>query len=197
MLEIIRKTINEFCQEFVRNPYLCYTEHGQHALFYSMLYAAIPDKQKFIFWDNQKICVIQKEYPTAATLDKPQRQHWDIAVLKSPPESLRNGPGSYDYLKLFAVVEFGLNESEEHLQDDINRLCHQDSNIENRFIIHLYRLSKGGVKFSGRDWSPESPRIKKMHEVKEMANGKPIEIFYGLADSTGLYTSGICDLKNE
>lgn len=27
MINLIRNTINEFCQAFVENPYMCYTEH--------------------------------------------------------------------------------------------------------------------------------------------------------------------------
>lgn len=197
MIDLIRKTINDFCLNFIQNPYKSYTEHGQHALFYSMLYSAIPDDHKFVFWENQKICVIQKEYPTAGKLGKPQRQHWDIAILKSPPESFRSGPGSYDYLRLFAVIEFGLNESEEHLKDDIDRLCHLEGNIENRFLVHLYRLSKGGAKFSGRDWSSKSPRIRTVEQVRELTIGKPVEIIYGMSDSTGMYESGIWNITNN
>lgn len=196
MINLIRDTIIAFCTDFVENPYKCYTEHGQHALFFSMLNAAIPEEKKFIYWENQKICVIQKEYPTAMNLEKSKRQHWDVAILKSPAESLIRGPGSMDYLRLFAVVEFGLNESGEHLQDDIERLCHQGSNIEHRFIIHLYRLSKSGALLSGRDWSPKSPRILKIDEVQQMASGKPIEIFYAVSDSTSTKTSGIWNVKS-
>jgi len=35
---VTRQAIIQFCLEFVRNPNLCYTEHGQHALFCTMLY---------------------------------------------------------------------------------------------------------------------------------------------------------------
>jgi len=44
----------------------------------------------------------RKKYPTAGLLDKPQRQHWDIAMIKTPPERLASG--------LAAMVELGLNE---------------------------------------------------------------------------------------
>ena len=195
MLEIICKTIADFCLEFIRNPYLCYTEHGQHALFYSMLFNALPEQQRFQNWNNQKVSMLQKEYPTAGKLGKPQRQHWDIAILKSPPESVET-KSSYDYLKLLAAVEFGMNEAEEHLEDDIERLCHPEANLEHGFVVHLYRLSESGNLFSGRDWSPRSPRILTVEDVQEMSVGKSVEIFYGLADSTGIHKPGIWCIKN-
>jgi hypothetical protein len=196
MLEIIRNTIIDFCLEFVRNPYLCYTEHGQHALFYSMLFNALPEEQRYLTWKNQKVCVLQKEYPTAGKLGKPQRQHWDIAVLKNPPESLET-KHSYDYLKLFAVIEFGMNEAQVHLEDDIARLCHPEANLEHGFIVHLYRLSESGNPFSGRDWSPRSPRIFTPESVQEILDNRPVEIFYGLVDSTAPEKSGVWNIRND
>ena len=84
MKQIVRQTIVDFCCEFVRNPYLCYTEHGQHALFFSRLLAAIPESQRHGFWREQKVCLVQKEYATASRLGKSRRQEWDVPVLKSP-----------------------------------------------------------------------------------------------------------------
>ena len=195
MLELIRETINEFCLEFVHNPYLCYTEHGQHALFYSMLFNALPEQEHYLDWQNQKVCVLQKEYPTAGKLGKPQRQHWDIAILKAPPESVGT-KSSYDYLKLFAAVEFGMNEAEKHLKEDIRRLCHDDANVEHRFIVHLYRLSESGNPFSGRDWSPKSPRILTVEKALELVMGKSVEIFYAIADRTSVHQSGVWNIKD-
>lgn len=195
MLETIRTTIIDFCLDFVRNPYLCYTEHGQHALFYTMLYNATPVEQRLIPWENRKVCMFQKEYPTAGKLDKPQRQHWDVAILKSLPESELSGPGSYDYLKLYAVVEFGLNASVEHLKDDIERLSHVDSNVDHSFIVHLYRLSQSGKLFSNRDWSSKSKQILSPDNILELFRGDSLEIFYGMADSTGEHKSGIWSIK--
>jgi hypothetical protein len=86
MLETIRKTIIEFCLNFATQPYLCYTEHGQHALFYSMLYNKIPEEQRYVTYKSHKICALQKEYPTAGLLGKLKRQHWDIAIIKTPVE---------------------------------------------------------------------------------------------------------------
>jgi hypothetical protein len=194
MLGVIRNTIEGLCSGFVENPYLCYTEHGQHALFYTMLFNALSPEQRYTTWQNQKVCVLQKEYPTAAPLGKPKRQHWDIAVLKSPPESTQTGGCSYDFLKLLAVIEFGLNEAEEHLQDDINRLCHEQANLEHCFIVHLYRFSNGNSLFSHRDWSSISPRILQLTDICRMSEGKSVEIFIGLADLTGKYEQGVWNI---
>ena len=191
LIDAVRKVTEEFCAEFTANPYLCYTEHGLHAFFHTLLFNALPVEQRYITWQDRQVCVIQKEYPTARKLDKPRRQHWDIAVIKSPPQSLVGGPAAYDYLKLAAVVEFGMNETEEHLTDDIERLCHRDANLEHRFAVHLYRLSEPGAKFSGRDWSSNSPRILSKEHVAKLTAKRPIEVYYGIHDSTGKYASGV------
>ena len=188
---LVQQIAKQFTLEFIANPYLCYTEHGQHALFYTMLFNAMPSKQRYTKWGSNKICVIQKEYPTAGKLGKPQRQHWDIAVIKTPPSStIEGGSLSYDYLRLAAVVEFGMNEAEEHLVDDIERICHVQANLELGIIIHIYRLSAPGAKISNRDWSPNSPRILPKEQVSKLITGKPVEVYYGLHDSTGLHETG-------
>lgn len=140
---LVQQITREFTLEFIRNPYLCYTEHGLHACFYTMLYNALPSDQRYTTWKNQKVCVIQKEYPTAGNLGKPQRQHWDIAVFKTPPSSIiSTGKHSFDFLRLSTVVEFGMNEPKEHLIDDIERVCHKDANVD-RGIAVLIELSDG------------------------------------------------------
>ncbi len=112
----------------------------------------------------------RKEYPTAHALIRPQRQHWDIAVIKTPAQSeAEPGEPGYDYLKLAAVVEFGMNETEEHLRDDLARFCHERANVEQGFMLHLYRLSEGPALFSGRDWPAASSRILSVGEVQEVA----------------------------
>lgn len=184
LLNLIRNTIEAFCSDFIQNPYKCYTEYGQHALFYSMLMNALPEHQRYITFDGKKVCVIQKEYPTAANLEKSKRQHWDIAILKEPVLTSLIPLQDYDHLPLFAVVEFGMNETEEHLKEDIRRLCHKNSNVEHQFIVHLYRLSESGNLFSHRDWTSKSPRICKKNRVQEQKGDKPVEIFYSMADST-------------
>ena len=195
-LEIVRQIVRAFCVEFVGNPYLCYTEHGQHALFYTMLYNALPEEQRYITWQDRKVCVLQKEYPTAGNLGKPQRQHWDVAVLNNPPTSSVTGTKSYDYLKLLAGIEFGLNEAKEHLIDDIERLGHTDANLVQGFIVHLYRLSKAGALFSNRDWSPNSGRILKPEQVSCLSVGKSVEIYYGIVDGTGRNEAGLWYIKD-
>ena len=190
-IDIVRQSIINFCKEFIIHPYLCYTEHGQHALFYSMLLQALPESMRYAFWQGKKVCVVQKEYPTAGKLGKPQRQHWDISLLKTSLASITNDSNSFDYLNLLAVVEFGMNETEEHLIDDINRLCHEDAHVDHGFIVHLYRLSKPGNRFSNRDWSPKSPRILSMEAVKQLSVDYPIEIYYALVDDTQSHQSGV------
>lgn len=189
--ELVRETARRFCLGYVRDPYLCYTEHGLHALFYTMLYNALPDEHRFTTWDGKKVCVVQKEYPTADNLGKSRRQNWDVSVIETPPISLFSGRASFDYLKLAAVVEFGLNATEEHLAGDIERLCHPEANVERRFVIHLYRLSTPGAKFSNRDSSPDERGILSAERVAEIASNKPLEIYYGMCDSTSRYPSGV------
>jgi len=183
--EKVRVVAADFCTEFVKNPYLCYTEHGLHALFYAKLYNALTPEERYTEWADHRVCVIQKEYPTAGLLDKPRRQNWDIAVIKTPPESLPGSQPSYDYLRLAAVIELGMNEDREHFEDDLSRLCHPEANVENGFIIHLYRISGPEVQVSRRDWSPNSERILTYEQVAELVEGKAVEVFYGLADNTG------------
>ncbi len=193
----VEETIREFICEFIEHPYLCYTEHGQHAHFYQMLYEVLAPSQRYLECMGQKVCVIQKEYPTAGTLDKPQRQHWDIAIIKSPAKSAPEKKPSYDYLKLEAIVEFGMNETKDHLGDDIKRICHADANADHRYIVHLYRLSKAGNQFSKRDWSPSSTQILKVDEVKAMiSRGQLVTIFYGMYDDTNKSQNGVWMIKD-
>lgn len=196
IIEAVRQTITAFCVEFIKNPYLCYTEHGQHALFYAMLFDALPEEYRYLTWQSKKICVLQKEYPTADCLGKSQRQHWDIAVLHTPPESIVKGAKSYDYLKLQAAIEFGLNEKQGHLLGDLERLGHRDSNLVHGFIVHLYRLSQPGKVFSNRDWPASSARILTPAQVQVLSTGKSAEIFYGIVDSSDRYKPGLWNIKD-
>jgi len=83
-----------------------------------------------------------------------------------------------------------MNEPKEHLIDDIERLCHEEANLDIGIIIYLYRLSAPGAKISNRDWSSNSPRILSKENILKIAGGKPVDIYYGLYDSTGKYESG-------
>jgi hypothetical protein len=195
VIEILNRTIECFCQDFIHEPYLCYTEHGHHALFYSQLLDALSPEQRFVFWRGRKVCVVQKEYPTAGPLGKPRRQHWDIALIKNPPESFHTGLCSYDYLRLTAIVEFALNGTAEHLKDDISRLCHDQANTDNRLIVHLYRLSDARTRISGRDWSPDSSVLYPKEKVCDLVAMLPICIYYGVVDPTGTNESGVWRIK--
>jgi hypothetical protein len=161
---IIDKVLEHFCKDFIRDPYLCYTEHGQHALFYTMLYNALPPAERdlvFNYHDKQyRVCAIQKEYPTYEGLEKGRRQNWDISILKNQPQLKE----SYDYLDLSAIIEFGLNEQIEHLIDDFLRISHRQAHADDLYIVHLYRLSKAGNQLSARDRSANAHEIRKLVE---------------------------------
>lgn len=195
ILELTINTLASFCCEFLNEPYLAYTEHGIHALYFNQLFCSLPEEHRYIYWEGHKVSVLQKEYPTASNLGKPQRQHWDIALIKNPPVS-QASKYSYDYLKLAAVIEFGLNEAEDHLVDDIERLCHADSNVDQGFLVHLYRISEPGAMFSNRDWSSKTTRMITPSRAAQLTIGKPIEIFYALADSTNQHKSGAYWIKD-
>ena len=150
MEELVEDTIRSFCLEFLDNPYLCYTEHGLHALFYHQLMNNIPKNRRYIKPDGKRICVVQKEYPMAEKRKADsKRAHWDIAILS--PKQVVDGKKWYDRLKLNSVVEFGLNEKKDHAIDDINRIDYNQRNgsIQNGFIVHFYRYSKSMTR---RDW---------------------------------------------
>lgn len=192
MKKVVEKSVKDFCIEFVKHPYLCYTEHGQHARFYCLFYNALPQNKRYINWEGKKMCVIQKEYRMADACGKPKRQHWDISIIKSPPTNHCGLTPSYDYLTLDSAVEFGLNEKEEHLVDDINRLCHPKSNVNNKFIVHLYRISDRGTnKASNRDLSPKSASLLTKEEIAKLSQNKDVGIFFGQFDSTRKYQSGV------
>lgn len=48
----VKKAIEEFCLEFVKKPYLCYTEQGLHARFYLTLYNILPEDRRYIVFDG-------------------------------------------------------------------------------------------------------------------------------------------------
>jgi hypothetical protein len=185
---LIRSTLRDFCLEFYSEPYTCYTEHGLHALFFSRLYDALPEDQRYLEWDGRRVCMIQKEYATADALGKSKRQHWDIAVLRNPPATRMEHP--YDFFEIDSAVEFGLNEGNDHLLEDMRRLSHPSSNVDTGYAVHLYRISEG---LSERDMSPRSTRIwpgesaaekdKLLAEVRKTN----VTVFYVLVDTTGTH----------
>lgn len=84
-----------------------------------------------------------------------------------------------------------MNEVEEHLVDDIDRLCHPDANAQHGFLVHLYKLSIPGASFSKRDWSPNSGQLRTTEHIGSLSVGKPVEIFFGVYDCTGKHESGV------
>jgi|GEM_PF-831339 len=200
VMDTVRYILHKFCLEFVRQPYLCYTEHGLHALLFARLFDALWEEERYADWESRKVCVLQKEYPTAHDLDKPKRQHWDLAVIKVPPESIAEGDQpEYDYLKLAAAIEIGMNEPEEHLREDIRRLYHERANLDQGFVIHLYRLSKPGAPVSARDWSHKSPRIVSVEQAEEILKDeaskatvdREVEVLLAVTGETGEHEAGV------
>jgi len=161
-----------------------------------MLYERLPEKARFLDWNGQRVCVLQKEYPTADCLGKPRRQHWDIAVLSTPPKAKRKNQG-YDYLQLLAAIEFGMNASKVHLMDDIKRLCHKEANVKHRFVVHLYRISKAGDRFSGRDQSTNSPQALTAADIGKLLKETAVEVYYALTDKTDSNRSVVSKITGE
>jgi hypothetical protein len=187
---VTRRTLLDFCKEFASRPYLCYTEHGLHALFFSRLYNALPEDSRYTVCNGQELCVLQKEYPTAHNLGKSRRQHWDISLIRTPVVPPAR-PNAFDYLPLAAVIEFGLNCPSDHLEDDITRLCHPEANVDHRFVVHLYRLSSAANKVSGRDWAPESTILCSRDSIRVVLRNRPVEVFFGVVDATGANQPGL------
>jgi hypothetical protein len=196
VVHITRNTLTNFCLDFLKWPYLCYIEHGLHALFFTRLYAALDaEDRSYSELHGQRFCVVQKEYPTKCKLGKSRRQHWDVSVI-SPDRA-----SAFDYQPLAAVVEFGLNCDSDHLVDDIQRLSHPDSNVQNGFIVHLYRLSNS---FSDRDWSPKSKKLVDKQCVQNMlphkelpSTTRPLKVLYGVADITRPHKSGLWSITRQ
>jgi hypothetical protein len=187
MERIVEHAVEKVCKQFCLSPYLSYTEHGLHAQLYHELVKSIPPRQLYADWKGQKVCVVQKEYPTAGKLGRPKRQHWDISTLDAPlAPSPHKSPG-YDFFRLNSIVEFGLNAQPEHLADDLDRLRHVEANAANKFVVHLYRLSASGHRISGRDISPDSTAILPIEFVMRMLEqrkGSGIIVYYALWDKT-------------
>lgn len=204
VMGIVSYVLRKFCLEFASQPYLCYTEHGLHALLFARLFNALWDDERFADWEGRKVFVVQKEYPTAHDLDKPKRQHWDLSVIKTPPETRAEGDQpKYDFLKLAAAIEVGLNEPEEHLREDIRRLYHEKANLDQGFVLHLYRLAKPGALISRRDWSYSSPRMVTVERARdileeqasEAAGDQEVEVLYAVAGETGAHEAGVWLIK--
>lgn len=195
--QLTQEVVVEFCREFLDHPYLCYTEHGQHARFFHNLYARIPANLRYRYVNGFKMCRVQKEYPTHAKLIRPRRQHWDVALIDATAEP-PNCECPYDHLPLATVVEFGLNCNQKHIEDDIARLSHPDANIvQKAFIVHLFRLSPKEGKVSARDWSPNSGRLKAREEILPILKNPIVEIYLGVVDSTSTNDGGLWHITTE
>ncbi len=150
----VESTLEILLREFIDHPYLCYTEHGLHALIFQRLFCELSEQERYVSFpdSNTRVCRIQKEYATKKDLGKTQRQHWDIALIGKPKKG-----NTYDKLPLNCVIEFGLNANLPHLMDDFLRVCHKSANTKYSILVHLYRFSKKDDKvWSRRDLSLQS-----------------------------------------
>lgn len=199
MGRLVERAAEGFCKQFLRSPYLCYTEHGLQALFFYDLMSMLPEGRRFSEWKGKKVCVVQRQYRTPDNLGRSTAQHWDLVALRTPLESLPPRKTCYDFLGLSAIVEFGLNPVREHLVDDIDRLAHGSVSADRKFIIHLYRLSAPGKRFSERDLTPKSSQIVKVKQAQECLDARRkdpgITIFYGMSDLTGVFGSQLWRLE--
>ena len=189
--ELTEATLVEFCKEFVEHPYLCYTEHGIHALFFARLLEKLPNSMRYFDFHGERVSAIQKEYPTEHDLGKSRRQNWDISVIK-PPSEMPKGRLAYDNLPLAAVIEFGLNYGEKHILGDIARLSHDQTKMDRRLIAHFYRLSPSATRISGRDGAPKSSTLCTCKSIQDMLKkGNNVTVYYAMIDDTGHNDSGL------
>jgi hypothetical protein len=187
---LTRTELIAFCEEFLAHPYLCYTEHGQHCRFASRLYQAIPAGERYQTLGGLRMCRVQKEYPTHKDLSKSRRQHWDVSLIAKAAE-LPRCQWPHDHLPLATVVEFGLNCDLDHLQDDIQRLSHRDSNVHQGFAAHLFRLSAPRERPSARDWSPNSRLLHAKEVIQPRLADTMIEVYLGVFDPTNTNPNGL------
>lgn len=189
-VNLTRRELVAFCKEFLKHPYLCYTEHGQHCRFASRLYQAMPADQRYQTLGGLRMCRVQKEYPTHRDLSKSRRQHWDVSLI-AKAEELPQCRWPYDHLPLATVVEFGLNSNLDHLQDDVQRLAHTYSNVAQGFVAHLFRLSETQKRLSARDCSPHSRRLHTAQAIKPLLKGKKVEVYLAVFDPTNKNPTGL------
>jgi hypothetical protein len=84
-----------------------------------------------------------------------------------------------------------MNADKDHLEEDIRRLSHPNSYVENKYIVHLYRISGPKPKVSNRDWTPRSKKILTLDDVFNLIKGTDIEIYFGVTDITDTHESGL------
>lgn len=169
--KILESCLDDFIQNFIKHPYIAYTEHGHHAYFYTHLYNELGEKYLNVSLNGlgyrTKVCLVQKEYPTRTNLSKTRRQHWDISLLSFENIENENEQVKFDELKINAVVEFGLNESLEHFYDDFFRLTHKESNVQHKYLVHLFRVSESSNLVSSRDESNNSLKFNNQMKLED------------------------------
>lgn len=176
--------VRRFADDFVVQPYRCYTEHGLHALFFAELFTLLAPEERYFSVRGRAVGCIQKEYPTATKLGRSKRQHWDIAVLDSSVGAYMS-ESKLEEIPLVAVFEFGLNEAVDHLKNDLDRLLHSEARVENAVAVHLQRIGDRVNRFSDRDFSPSSARIVDLDRVVEIsAQYEQATIIFANTDST-------------
>jgi hypothetical protein len=178
---LVENVIQDFCKEFLDYPYLCRTEHCLHARFYHQMLIKLSFDNGYARFRGQRICIVQKEYPTGGRLDSDRRSNWDIAIIDVPVSSMPNREETLENLKLNTAIEFGLNADRAHLERDIQRLCHEDNDkiLKKRFIMHFYRISK---TISMRDWSPQAERFLNEEDIQNLLQnnfrGQNLVVYY-------------------
>lgn len=58
--------------------------------FFHKVMSKLKEEQKHVYFENNKVCRVQKEYPIAFDLDKSRRQNWEISVIEKPIEKVNN-----------------------------------------------------------------------------------------------------------
>ena len=189
-----QRAVEAFCREFVKYPYLCYTEHGIHARFLLQLYTELPEHGRYAEWDGNRVCVVQKEYPTAASLGKPRRQHWDVAVLRTPLECPGDRLTTTPIVRLPPARDGGRVRAELRRRSPRRgraRLCHRASNVDDPVIVHLYRFSTGRSHVRPRHLAPGRPAFVRSPPSPSSRPSTRLDVYYGVADSTETYPSGL------
>jgi hypothetical protein len=179
--EVVRCALEDFLTDFLESPYLCYTEHGMHALFYHRLMNSLPNESLHIRVGGRDVCAVQKEYRMGSDVGKSRKAHWDIAVLEKSQSA--ESENWYDNLRLNSVAEFGLNSDGGHFEDDVERLSHELSGVLNCFIVNLYRYSKS---LTGRDWQNEHEAFVSPIEMNNTIrkHGNKVVAYFAMVDDT-------------
>ena len=144
---VVEKSLEDFCKKFIEHPYLSYTEHGLHAAYYHELITRLEEHgiPTSALFRGLEVCIVQKEYRTSGDLGKSRCANWDVSVLNLPltvSDRFSENECAFDHLNLNCIIEFGLNESIDHLQDDIDRLSHGQCIANGKYIVHLRGYSR-------------------------------------------------------